>query len=115
MVATSSSVDVNVVPVPSEDSVEVYRTTTGTPKRPRTSATMDAVMRAAPVPATLSDRRSDPASASLASMRAHCVGTPCATVTCSSAMTRMASSARHGVGVMMVVTALPISSQALVM
>jgi len=30
-------------------------------------------------------------------------------------MTRMASSARHGVGVMTVVTALPISSQARVM
>ncbi len=48
-------------------------------------------------------------------MSAHCVGTPWATVTRSSAMMRMASSARHGVGVMMVVTALAISSQARVM
>ena len=48
-------------------------------------------------------------------MSAHCVGTPWATVTLSSAMIRTASSARHGVGVMTVVTALAISSQARVM
>ena len=72
-------------------------------------------MRAAPVAATRKALRSARGSSSLASMSAHCVGTPWATVTPSSAMMRMASSARHGVGVMMVVTALPISSQARVM
>ena len=72
-------------------------------------------MRAAPVPATRNALRSACGSSSLASMSAHCVGTPWPTVTASSAMTRMASSARHGVGVMTVVTALPISSQARVM
>ncbi len=43
------------------------------------------------------------------------VGTPWATVTDSAAMMRTASSARHGVGVMIVVTTLAISSQARVM
>ena len=76
---------------------------------------MDAVVRAAPVPATRRAPRSACASSSLASMSAHWVGTPWATVTPSPAMIRMASSARHGVGVMMVVMALAISSQARVM
>ena len=47
--------------------------------------------------------------------RAHWVGTPWATVIRSSPMTRMVSAARHGVGVITVVTALAISSQVRVM
>ena len=51
VVATSSSDDVSVVPVPKDDSVDVYRTTTGTPKRRRISATMAAEVLAVPVAA----------------------------------------------------------------
>ena len=72
-------------------------------------------MRAAPVPATRSAPSSAWPSTSLSSISAHWVGTPWATVTRSSARMRTASSARQGVGVMIVVTALAISSHARVM
>ena len=56
-------------------------------------------------------RASAPSRSGWASTRAHWVGTPWATVIRSSAMIRMVSAARHGVGVITVVTPLAISSQ----
>ena len=76
---------------------------------------MSGVVRAAPVAAMRSAPSSAARRSGLASMSAHWVGTPWATVTRSSAMIRTASSARHGVGVMTVVMPWAISSQARVM
>ncbi len=76
---------------------------------------MAAVVRAAPVPTMRSELRSACSSSGLPSIRAHWVGTPWPTVTRSSAMIRMASSALQGVGVITVVTACATSSQVRVM
>ena len=113
--ATSSSDDDSVVPVPSDDSVEVYRTTTGTPKRSRMAATRAEGTRAAPVEATRRELTSTSANSGRANIKAHCVGTPWPTVIRSSPMMRRASAACQGVGVMTVVTPWAISSHARVM
>ena len=73
-------------------------------------ATSSGGTREAPVPAMRNEDTSAPSRSGWASTSAHWVGTPWATVIRSSAITRMASAARQGVGVMTVVTALAISS-----
>ncbi len=75
------------------------------------AATSSEGTRDAPVPAMRSEERSAWAMSGWARTSAHWVGTPWATVIRSSAMIRMASAARHGVGVMTVVTPWAISSQ----
>ena len=74
------------------------------------AATSSAGTRDAPVPAIRSADRSAVANSGRASTSAHWVGTPWPTVIRSASRTATASAARHGVGVITVVTPLAASS-----
>ncbi len=115
VVATTSSGSPGWVPVPSEVSVDVYRTTTGQPRRSRMARTSSGGTRDAPVPATRSDDTSACSKSGWASISAHWVGTPCPTVTRSPTRSSMAVAAVHGWGAMTVVTPWAISSHGRVM
>ena len=115
MFATASTGSDGRVLVVTQASVLVYRTTTGQPKRRRTSRTRSAGMLAAPMAAMRIDETSISSKRGCRSISSHCVGTPCPTVTRSRSNSTSESSARQFGGVMMQAMPLEISSQRRVM
>ena len=115
MLQITSSGSSSEVPVDTQASVLVYRTTTGQRNRSRMASTISGGTRAAPELTMRNDETSVVARSGWASIICHCAGTPWPTVTRSRSMSCSAPAAVQGVGQMIVVMTCISSSHTRVM